>query len=134
MTGKDQQRATMKTIVVIAVDHEAIPTDQIETDIPGMFPSVTLLLLMQNGEWDVLSHQMTIDISTDPRHQSAEYDIVQLSVIGLMCGMKAGTDRITPTSRILPSIPQMQGTGRKGIMMNRRKTASRIWGAYRQLR
>jgi len=124
----------MKTIVAIAVDHEAIPTDQVETDIPGMFPGVTLVLLMQNGKWDVLSHQMTIDTSIDPRHQSAEYDIVQLSVLGLVCGMKAGIDRITPTSQILPSIPQMQDTGRKGIMMNCRKTASRFWGAYRQLR
>jgi len=40
---------------------------------------------------------MTIHTSTDPRHQSAEYDIDQLFVIGLVCGMKAGTDRITPT-------------------------------------
>jgi len=132
MTGKDQQRATMKATVAIAVDHEAIPTDQSEVDIPGMFPGVTLLFLLQDGKWDVLSYQMTIDTPTDPRHQSAEYDIVQLSVIGLVCGLKAGTDRVAPTSRILPSIPQIQDTGRKGIMMNRRKK-SRFRGAYPQL-
>jgi len=132
MTGKDQQRATMKTIVVIAVDHEAIPTDQIETDIPGMFPGVTPLLLLQNGNWDVLSHQMTIDTSTDPRHQRAEYDLVQPCMIGLVYRMRAGTDRITPTSRILPSIPQTQDTGSKGIMMNRRKK-SPFTGAYRHI-
>jgi hypothetical protein len=40
----------MKTIVAIAVDYEAIPTDQSEADIPGMFPGVTLLLLLQNGK------------------------------------------------------------------------------------
>jgi len=132
MTGKDQQRATMKTIVVIAVDHEAIPTDRTETDIPGMFPGVTPLLQLQNGKWDALSHQMTIDTSINPRHQRAEYDLVQPSMIGLVYGMRAGTDRITTTSRILPSIPQTQDTERKGIMMNRRKR-SRFWGAYRQL-